>query len=269
MPPKSSDALKVDYDQIAGQYNRRYQANPLRGVERTLIQIGKRISAERILEVGCGNGYWLHSLAKHLPKSDFYGLDASFGMLEKANNAFQSIHLMQGKAGRLPLRQNQFDLIFCVNALHHFENAAGFIQQANQCLCQGGSLAILGQIPHDRRNRWYVYDYFEGTFERDLQRFASWGTVTDWLLEAGFHQVTLEPIEWISDDKIGWDVLDDPFIQKQATSQLALLNDKAYHAGIEKIKADLTEADQRQETIIFRARLRLDMIIGTKQQVNR
>jgi hypothetical protein len=127
-------------------------------------------------------------------------------------------------------------------------------------------LAIIGQIPQDRRNNWYVYDYFEGTLERDLQRFPSWGTVTDWMLETGFHHITLEPVERISDDKIGWSVLDDPFIQKKAISQLALLSTEAYHAGVEQIKKELIQAERRNERMVFRAQLRLDMITGIKQK---
>jgi len=254
--------MKVDYDQIAAQYNRRYQANPLIGIEQALAHSGRSLKATRILEVGCGTGYWLRGLDKQLPKGQLFGLDASFGMLSKAAENQAQLNLVQANAAKLPIQNASFDFIFCVNALHHFDDPVSFILQASQLLRPGGRLAIIGQVPHDRRNRWYVYDYFEGTFEKDLQRFPTWGSITDWMIAAGFRQIHWEPVEWISDDKIGWSVLKDPFLQKKATSQLALLSDEAYAVGIKKIKEALKQAEASNETLIFRSQLRLDMLTG-------
>lgn len=259
----SPSNLHLDYDPIAPQYNGRYRANPLAGVEQALVRLGQAIQAESFLEVGCGTGRWLHGLAAHFQKAQLYGLDASQGMLLQAQERHSRLGLVQGKAEQVPLPYQQFDLIFCVNALHHFDDPVGFIQQAQRLLRPAGQLAIIGQVPNDRRNRWYVYDYFEGTFERDLQRFPTWEKVTNWMVTAGFQSVRLEAVEWISDDKVGPAVLEDPFLQKEATSQLALLSDQAYMAGIAKIKAALETAKARGETMRFPAQLRLDMLAGS------
>jgi SAM-dependent methyltransferase len=253
---------KVDYDQIAAQYNRRYRANPLVNVELALAQLGRALKAERILEVGCGTGRWLQGLTKFLPEAQFFGLDASLGMLTKASVNETPPNLVQAKAAKPPFVSTKFDFIFCVNALHHFDDPTAFINQTSQLLRPGGLLAIIGQVPHDRRNRWYVYDFFEGTYENDLHRFPTWGTVVDWMIGAGFGQIHWEPVEWISDDKIGWAVLDDPFLQKKAISQLALLSDKAYAAGLGKIRDALKQAEADGETLTFRSQLRLDMLTG-------
>ncbi len=259
---------KVDYDQVADQYNQRYRANPLNGIEQSLAQLGQTLNAQRILEVGCGTGRWLHGLRRHLPQVQFFGLDASRGMLAKAAEAAIPLRLVQGVAAKLPFAGQKFDFIFCVHALHHFDDPAGFIHQASQLLRPGGVLGIVGQVPHDQRNRWYVYDYFEGVYEKDRQRFPRWETVTAWMSSAGFQQMRCEPVEWISDDKIGWAVLDDPFLQKQATSQLTLLSEEAYAAGIEKIKTTLQKAQNDGEPLIFKSQLRLDMLTGAIPEDN-
>jgi hypothetical protein len=59
-------------------------------------------------------------------------------------------------------------------------------------------------------------------------------------------------------------VLDDPFLQKNATSQLALLTEAAYAASIQGIEAALQEAEARGNELIFATDLRLDMIVGYK-----
>jgi hypothetical protein len=122
---------------------------------------------------------------------------------------------------------------------------------------------IIGQVPHDRRNRWYVYDYFDGIYAQDLQRFPTWGTVTDWMISAGFQEIHWEPAEWIRDNKVGQAVLEDPFLQKNAVSQLALLSDAAYQAGLEKIKAALRQAENQSQTLIFKSELRLDLLTAS------
>jgi ubiquinone/menaquinone biosynthesis C-methylase UbiE len=252
----------VNYDQIASKYNQRYRDNPLGGIEKALVRLIKGGNIQSVIEIGCGTGRWLAGIAHHFPEAHLYGLDYSRGMLTEAQGRSESPELIRGKASQLPLKAGSFDLVFCVNALHHFDDPQEFVAQAQELLEAGGTLAIIGQVPHDRRNRWYIYDYFENIYETDLQRFPTWAAVMDWMVIAGFHQIHWEPVEWISDDKIGWSVLEDPFLQKHATSQLALLDDKAYAAGIEKIKTALKSAETQGEKLIFKAQLRLDMLTG-------
>jgi SAM-dependent methyltransferase len=256
----------VNYDQIAETYNQRYQTNSLDSIETALFQLAREANAQTILEVGCGTGRWLVGLENHLDTIQLYGIDFSFGMLEQAQKQNFPNRLIQGKASQLALKADTFDLIFCVNALHHFRDPSKFIGEAWKCLHPQGKLAIIGQVPQDRRNRWYVYAYFEGVYEKDLERFPTWGNVMDWMVSAGYERIEWHPLHWIIDDKQGRQVLDDPFLQKHAVSQLAILTESEYAAGIEKIKLVLKLADENKETMIFPARLRLDILVGTKPQ---
>ena len=112
------------------------------------------------------------------------------------------------------------------------------------------------------RDRWYIYDYFEGTYETDLTRFPSWGTVLDWLLAAGFEHVAWQPVEQIQEHKVGRAIFADPFLQKDACSQLALLSDEAYAAGLQRIEAALAAAGAQGETLTFATDLLLTMLTG-------
>ena len=49
-----------------------------------------------------------------------------------------------------------------------------------------GILPIIGMDPHGQRDRSYVYDYFEGTYELDLHRFPPVAQTVAWMKEAGF-----------------------------------------------------------------------------------
>lgn len=258
--------MKVNYDQLAHTYNQRYHEDPLDKIEEELTALAHQNQAKMLLEIGCGTGRWLNGLAAQVESARVYGLDFSRGMLAQAAARPGDLQLIQGTASQLPLQTNAFDLIFCVNALHHFDDPAEFIRQARRALRRRGNLAIIGQVPADRRNRWYVYDYFAGSYEADLARFPSWGTVTDWMIAAEFDTLQWQPLHWIIDDKHGWDVLANPFLQKHAVSQLALLSDADYMAGIEKIKRALQQADAEHQTVRFPTRLRLDMLVGTRTE---
>jgi ubiquinone/menaquinone biosynthesis C-methylase UbiE len=249
----------VNYDQIASTYHRRYEVNKLAGVVAALWNLVKDREARQVLEVGCGTGRWLTELQPVVPR--LYGLDLSGGMLQQARKTRQPA-LVQGRAERLPWPNQTFDLIFCVNALHHFNRPQGFVTEAQRLLRPGGSLAIVGMDPRTHRHDWYIYDYFERTFEADLNRFPSWCAVRDWLVAANFSQVEWRPVARVLDHKIGRAVLADPFLQKNAASQLSLLTDEAYAAGMGRIEAAIAVSEAAGETLTFPVDLSLAILTG-------
>ena len=66
----------------------------------------------------------------------------------------------------------------------------------------------------------------------------------------------------ILDHKVGREVLDDPFLRKDSTSQLVLLSDEAYAAGLRRIEAALTEAEAVGRALIFPDDISIAMLVG-------
>ena len=260
---KCRSDVRVNYDRIASTYDRRYVANRLSGVAEALLSLARRLRAERTLEVGCGTGRWLAEL--RCATSHLYGLDLSTGMLQEARKRRAQFSLVRGRASRLPFPDAVFDLVYCVNALHHFDHPGDFVFEARRLLRPGGVVAVVGMGPHSGRDQWYVYHYFEGTYEADIARFPSWGTVLDWMVAGGFERIEWQVVESIRDSKVGWKVFKDPFLQKDSTSQLVLLSDDAYAAGLRRIEAALREAEATGETLVFPADLTLGMLVGRVQ----
>ncbi len=254
---------KVNYDEIAATYDQRYIRGEPPGLAQVLFGLVNEVGASRILEAGCGTGHWLATLYQ---SGDWVcGLDLSFGMLRKARRQASNPDVVQASASRLPFVRNSFDLVFCVNALHHFDDPAGFIQMARGLLRPGGALAVIGMNPHAGRDRWYVYDYFPGTLEMDLKRYPSAGTLTDWMVGARFERVTWQAPVRIARQWHGRDVLADPSLQKNGTSQLILLSDAAYAAGMARIEGALARAEQAGEQIVFPAEVTLGMVVGWRE----
>jgi ubiquinone/menaquinone biosynthesis C-methylase UbiE len=251
----------VDYDQVAPTYDGRFvhYAGAREGVGGALTELIREVRAERVVDVGCGTGHWLQVVGSL--GCVVHGLDLSLGMLRRARSA-GAANLIRGNAADLPFGPETVDLVFCVNALHHFAEAPLFIRNARELLRPGGALAVVGMNPHGGRDRWYLYDYFPGTRERDLERYESSGAIADWMVDAGFGAVRWQVVEKLCDSRTGKEILDEPMLQKNATSQLTLLTDEEYSAGIARIRAAVAKAEAVHEEIVFSADISLHMVVG-------
>ncbi len=252
------DRSRVDYDSLAGSYNARYQEYRLDGIERALIEVVRRSRAAKVLEVGCGTGRWIEPLRR--AGGLVVGVDASMGMLTQARGLAD---LVYARANMLPFRAGSFDVIYTVNAIHHFHDARAFIKDAAMLLKPGGMLATIGIDPRAVRRR-YPYDYFEGAFELDMRRYPSFGQVVDWSSEAGLDDVELRIVDNSGLRYTGRGVLADPFLKKESNSLLALLSDDVYAAGLQKIELAVVRAEQRGESLEFRSDLAFGMVSGLK-----
>ena len=232
-----------------------------RALERALL-LARETGAGRVLEVGCGTGYWLAQVAE--AGAGAYGLDLSAGMLSQAQERGAPLYLVRGRAGSLPFVDGAFEMVYCVNALHHFAEQEAFVREAWRLLAPGGRLAILGSSPHDPREQWYIHDYFEGTRETDLARFPSWGNVVDWMVASGFDGIGWRTVQMIDNVCVGRAVFDAPFLKKHAVSQLAMLSDAAYAAGLARMEEAIAAAEREGRKLNFCSRIRLAMMTSTK-----
>jgi ubiquinone/menaquinone biosynthesis C-methylase UbiE len=187
---------RVNYDAIASTYNLRFAEKRRSGTLLALEGLLQVSGAERVLEVGCGTGHWLEGLCS--PARRAVDLDFSAGMLAQTHHRENAVDFVQGRAEELPFPAGSFDLVYCVNAIHHFQRQSDFIGRARRVLRLGGALAVL----------------------------------------------------------------DDPFLAKNACSQLALLSDQAYAVGLGRIRQALAEAEAQGKTLIFQNTIRIHQLTG-------
>ena len=257
--------IAVNYDQLAATYNQRFSGDSQSGVLSFLLELARRQQARRILEVGCGTGHWLEGLTQNLPAGiALYGLERSAGMLVQAKQAGLALLLLRGLAWDLPFPHASFDLVYAVNAIHHFDQQTAFVQAASHLLRPGGALAVIGMDPHGKRATWYVYEFFEGAYDTDLQRFPRWETLQSWMVSAGLGGFQRGTAHLIQDDMEGAAVFDHPFLAKNSCSQLALLSEAAYQAGLQRIRLAVAAAQERGEAFHFANQIHLEYLTGFK-----
>lgn len=121
------------------QRKRRDPADPLVAafVEPKIAFIRQHVSlpdAPKILDVGCGNGYFTYYLDQLTQTGDAsgsghsgttIGIDFAKAMLQLN----PCDNLMQGSALDLPFQDGSFDMVFCSNILHHIEDPVAVVRE--------------------------------------------------------------------------------------------------------------------------------------------
>jgi SAM-dependent methyltransferase len=225
---------QVDYDDVAPTYDRRYDRNRYSDVRDVLLRfVG---DARRVLEVGCGTGHWLAELASD--SRDVVGIDPSWGMLEIAAGAAPAARLVRARAENLPFAEAITDRIFCINAMHHFADKPAFVAEARRVVRKGGAILIIGLDPHVGIDQWWVYDYFPSARAPDLARYPSTAAIRSMLEAAGFTDVATSVAQHFPAALPFDKALERGYLDRRSTSQLLVISDEEYEAGIRRMTAE-------------------------------
>jgi ubiquinone/menaquinone biosynthesis C-methylase UbiE len=232
---------RVDYDQIAHLYDEPIRDHPVD--ERLLAWLDRRtdLSAEtvRILDVGCGTGKQLTANRTRLPGAALLGVDRFRGMLRIAARRGPGIGWVQGDGARLPLASASFDYATNQFSYHHMADRYGFFGEVFRVLRPGGRF-VLTNIDPWSMSGWAIYRFFPESEQQDLQDCLSAETLTDQLREIGFVGVSVErhQIETVERLEETLAYVSD----RHRTSQLMVISDDAYTAGVERVR---TAAEER------------------------
>ena len=99
----------LSYDRLANNYNELYFREQLKKI--TIIKNELKIENEKVLDVGCGTASYSGFFKNYL------GIDNSIEMMKVAN-----ANIVFGQAENLPFKDNSFDVIISITAIHNFRN---------------------------------------------------------------------------------------------------------------------------------------------------
>lgn len=109
------------------------QANLYGGME--FLEAALSEAPKRVLEVGCGTGYFSRQVASRLPKSEVVGLDLDESRLAYAreHSGTPNLEFRLGDLGALPFEDDTFDLVFSRFAMVHYPEPVDALRRGQRC----------------------------------------------------------------------------------------------------------------------------------------
>ena len=137
---------------------------------RTMVEFLQPKAGERILDCGCGMGFYLRTLST-LCEASYTGLDGNAETLCFTRQALagRGIPLVRGDVLRLPYADGAFDKVLLSEVLEHLSDDHQGLAELRRVLRPGGILALT--VPHRDYSFWYdpINRVAEGVFGRPIR----------------------------------------------------------------------------------------------------
>lgn len=137
----------MDPQPTVDAYDRIISKAPVTWLTRRVLRLG--VHEGKALDIACGPGHLLRSLARLAPNLELHGVDVSPNMLKRAQERSEKkglasrIELHLGSAYQLPFESNTFDLVINTLALHCFEEPQRFFGELVRVMKPNGKGLIL------------------------------------------------------------------------------------------------------------------------------
>jgi ubiquinone/menaquinone biosynthesis C-methylase UbiE len=160
-------------------------------------------------------------------------------MLRRARSKDGSIGWVQANGATLPVPETSFDFVTSQYSFHHVADKAAMVLDIFRVLKPGGRFVMTNICPREMRG-WALYRYFPSAVARDLQDFMPREEIQERMSHAGFHKVQIELKQ--QEQKQPLRDFAELVGQRDSLSQLLIISDVDYHAGLQKIEAELSRA---------------------------
>jgi ubiquinone/menaquinone biosynthesis C-methylase UbiE len=152
---------------------------------RTLTTYLELHPGEKVLDVGCGSGYWTRRLADE-HECTFVGIDASEEAVACARHHHGGARCsyLLSPAEVLPFEDRSFDKVMSVCALEHFNSDSDALKEMWRVLKPEGVLALSvdsmsGPFATDGYRKWHAQEHF-------VRNYYDRSSIRAKLLAAGF-----------------------------------------------------------------------------------
>ena len=158
---------------------------------------------DTILDIGCGGGKTINTLAKIAPEGKIYGIDYSEVSVEVAINTNKKlinagrVEILHASVESLPFPNNLFNLVTAIESYYFWPDLVNNLKEIRRILKPGGSLILINACYRDEK------------FEKRNSNLARIGKFTYhlpdefriFLRDAGYSQIQIEVLEnknWIA-----------------------------------------------------------------------
>ena len=110
-------------------------------LERILVFCSGRIKG-RVMDVGCGDGFFTAKILKHFNLKNMRGLDISSKALDLARLKYPEINFQQGELNHIPEETNSIDSVTMIEVIEHLIDIEGTLKELFRVMKPGGILLI-------------------------------------------------------------------------------------------------------------------------------
>ena len=136
---KANIDLHTSLAEVYRETEPHYRPENIARVSSLLHQLQREISAESLLDIGCGQGFIIDIAKKFFKK--IRGIDITQAMLDKvdlSDNMGCDIEVCIASAENLPFRDNEFDTCTAYAVLHHIPDIQTIAKEVCRVLRPGG-----------------------------------------------------------------------------------------------------------------------------------
>lgn len=185
---KRSDQARAYFDQLAGKFGKSYvPGRSWKSLAETLLKLMPR---QIIADLGAGEGTFSQLLAQRAEKViavDNSQAMVAFGSETARANGFANLEYRLGDIQSPPLQDQEVDLAFFSQALHHARKPMQAVREAWRITKPGGRIVIIDLLKHDFEQARELYeDVWLGFSELELYEF---------LETAGFQDIQITVVD--------------------------------------------------------------------------
>jgi ubiquinone/menaquinone biosynthesis C-methylase UbiE len=147
-----------------------------------------------VLDVGCGGGRTIATLAELAPRGKISGIDYSSASVEvaRATNraaiAAGSVEIQNGSVSTLPYPDATFDLVTAFETHYYWPSLTSDVAEIRRVLKPGGTFLLVAETYRGRRNDWLYRPIMTGLLHATYMNPAEH---RDLLTRAGYENVTV------------------------------------------------------------------------------
>ncbi len=94
------------------------------------------------LDVGCASGYMISQIQQDSPGKKYFGVDIYNKAIKFAKQRYPKISFKVASSGKLPFKDNSFDLSLCYETIEHVEDPEKTLKEIRRVLKKGGTLIL-------------------------------------------------------------------------------------------------------------------------------